>query len=482
MLRKKKGYFILVTFFFILLIFNFSTGSVFASDENDNGGIDEEPEDPDEPDELDEPDEPDDNNDGVGDDNDDDHDGVDDDFEEENKRDIEIEFSDDEFQIESQLRNGEITDEIQLKVKYDEDGISIDVSYKEDSESEESTELEFNVEFRKLIEFVDLNDNGVYDEFIDQDLQEMALNSFKPVRYSSSSLSDDTTIRYFRIQTTDDIFTAHIYVIEEFGIVNNTLITPNQIKINIEINNFMFLNSNSYLALYTKLESEIDFEEEDETEDEREGYAENEQGVITKVNQFTGIFTWQENATIDGVSHKVFTNSIETDNNDENEQKIFFNYPNGDHIFHDPKIGIAGLLTSDGPKGPIFPLTILIVIILIVGALSISVAYSVRYYMQNKHPSISWNNNKDFHKKSRRDDIMNKKFDFQVFEGQNVINNLIQLEDVNITALSADFFEIIDKFEMEESEKSEFIEEMLSLTPKERKSILNMMLKKISSK
>ncbi len=471
MLSKKKGYYLLATFFLILFITNFNTRVVHAWDDDDGDGDGDG--DDDDGDGVD-----DDDDDGEGDDNDDDNDGIDDDFEEENKRDIDIEFSDNEFQIDSQLRNGEITDEIQLKVKYDEDGISIEVSYKEESEYEESTELEFNVEFHKLIEFGDLNDNGVYDEFTDQFLQEIALNSFKPPDYTSSNLSNDTNLHYIRVVTTDDIFTAHIYAIEEFGVVNNTLITPNQIKINIEINNFVYLNSNSYLALYTKLESEVNFEEEDETEDEREGYAENERGVITKVNQFTGIFTWQKNATIDGISRKVFSNSIETEDNDENEQMIFLNYPYGDHIFHDPKIGIAGLLTSDGPKGPSFPLTILIVIILIVGALSVSVAYSAYYYTHKKHPSISWHNNKDFHTKSSRDDVMNKEFDFQVFEGQNVINKLIQLEDVNITALSADFIEKIDKFEMEDSEKNEFVNEMLSLTPEERNSILNMMLKK----
>ncbi len=448
MKKRKKKHFIIFGVFLVILLLNFSAGLVLgADDENDD-------------------------------------DGINDDFEEENKRDIEIEFDDSEFQIESYLRNGDIIDEIQLKVKFDDDGVSIKISYQEESEgddeSEESTEfeLEFKVEFRKLIEYIDLNANGMYDELFDRFIQEVALTSFKPVVYTLLNISNDTSLHYIIVKTIDSIFTAHIYVNEEFTLVNNSLITPSQIKINIEIKNFTYLNSNSQLALYTKLESEFDFEEEDETEDEREGYAQNEQGVITKVNQHTGIFTWQENATIDGISHKVFTNTIETDDEDEDDQKIFFNYLHGDHIFHDPKIGIEGLLTSDSPKGPMFPLIMFITIISIIGALSASIAYSIYHYAHNKHPSLSRYINKDFHTVPSRDDLLNKKLDFQIFEGNNIIENLIKLEDVNITAISEDFVDIIDKFEMETSERNEFINEMLSLSPNERISILNKMIKK----
>ena len=294
----------------------------------------------------------------ADDDNDDDDDGVDDDYEELNEREIEIKFSDSEFKIESHLTNGDIINEIEFKVKYDAEGLSIEVSYEEEYEGEgpqiatttfeedledgnsDEFELEFEAKFRKLIEFVDLDDNGMYNESIDQTIQEVELNSFQPISYTTSIVSPDTTLYYIIVNTTDGVFAAHIFFVEEFTLVDQTLVTPTQTKIDIEINNFNFLDSNSQLALYVKLESEIDYEEEEETDDEREGYASDEAGVITKSIGYSGIFTWKENATIDGVVMDVLANTLDVDDDDEIEQKLILNYPRGNHIYHDPKIGV----------------------------------------------------------------------------------------------------------------------------------------------
>ncbi len=293
----------------------------------------------------------------TADDDNDDDDGVDDEYEELNERDIEIKFSDNEFKIESHLTNGDIVDEIEFKVKYDAEGLSIEVSYEEEYEGEgpliasttyeeviedgnsDEFELEFEAKFRKLIEFVDVDGNGMYNESIDQTIQEVELNSFQNISYTTSIVSD-TTSYHIIVNTTDGVFTAHIFFVEEFTLVDQTLVTPTQTKIDIEITDFNYFNDSSQLALYVKLESEIDYEEEEETYDEKEGYAENEAGVITKSNGYSGIFTWQENATIDGVSMNVLANTLDVDDDDEIEQKLVLNYPRGNHIYHDPKIGI----------------------------------------------------------------------------------------------------------------------------------------------
>ncbi|MFX1408846.1 MAG: hypothetical protein ACFFA6_00720 [Promethearchaeota archaeon] len=278
---------------------------------------------------------------------DDDDDGVDDDLEELSKRDIEIQVDSNEIQLKSTQRNGDQEDEIELTIKYDSEGLNIEIGYESEieteSENETEIELEFEVTFRKLIEYVDLNDNGVYDESIDQKVQEIALNSFQPAIYTVMDLSLDTQLHYFIVNTTDGVFTAHIYLSEEFSIVNDTLITPTETKIDIEINNFDYNDGDSQLALYVKLESETDYEEDDHTEDEEKGYAEDEEGVYTSNNGFAGFFTWTENATIDGVSQKVLASEIQVDNDDDYEQKLYLNYPRGMHIYHDPKIGIMAL-------------------------------------------------------------------------------------------------------------------------------------------
>ena len=398
---------------------------------------------------------------------DDDNDGIDDDFEEDNKRNIEIEISESEIQIESNLRSGDQIDNIQLKIQYESEGLSIEVSYEEEHDSGSETELEFGVKFQEIIEYIDNDDDGVFNSDLDSIIKTVSLDEFYPVNYSLSSISGNSDLHYFRIETKDGIFRAHIYFMEEFSIVNNSIITPNQMKINIEIFNFSFINENSKLALYIKLESEIEFEEEEVTEDEEKGFAENEEGVITTINQYAGIFTWEENATIDGKSQRVLVSSIETDDHDENEQKIYLNYLSGNKIFHDPKIGIKGLLIS---KIDSFSLVPIIILISVITVLSISIAYSIYYFNHNRTSPISWDDSKEFLKTPKQISLL-------IFEEDNSLDKLIQLGDISITTISEDFLEKIDDLELEKGEKEEFLQEMLSLTPEERNSILSKMLK-----
>ncbi|MFX0076047.1 MAG: hypothetical protein ACFE96_11430, partial [Candidatus Hermodarchaeota archaeon] len=180
---------------------------------------------------------------------DDDNDGIDDDYEELNKRDIEIEIEADRIRVESSLRSGDKIDEIQLEITNDSDGLSIEVSYESEKDSENGThfELEFGTIFRKLVEFIDLDENDIYDPLLDDTIQEYNLTDFQEVKYSQISISSDTTLHYFIVNTTDGIFTAHIYFSEEFFLVNDTLLTPIQSKIDIEISNFEYINSTSQL-------------------------------------------------------------------------------------------------------------------------------------------------------------------------------------------------------------------------------------------
>jgi len=285
---------------------------------------------------------------------DDDDDGVDDDYENSEKRDITIETDTNEIEIESVLRQGTTKDSIEMKVKYDANGVEIEVSYESELSSENETEfeIEFSVTFRKLIEFVDQNANGIYEPLIDTTIQEVELNSFHPVDYSTSIISGDTTLHYLYINSTDGVFAAHVFVVEEFTIVNETLITPTEAKIDIEIDNFNYIDLNSQLALYVKLESGAEYETDDETDDESEGYASHESGVKTINSTYVGFFSWEDNATVDGESQPVLSSEIEVDDEDEFEQKLYLNYPRGTHIYHDPKVGIA-TLTSNSQLLPI---------------------------------------------------------------------------------------------------------------------------------
>jgi hypothetical protein len=414
---------------------------------------------------------------------DDDDDGIDDDFEDLNKRNIIIEIETDQIQIESSLRSGDQIDEIQLKITNDSEGLGIEVSYESEINSTEF-ELEFGIRFRKLVEFVDIDNNSIYDSLIDDTIQDFDLDDFQPVIYSQFNITEDTALHYFIINTTDGVFAAHIYFSEEFHIVNGTLITPVQMKIDIEISNFLYINASSQIALYTSLESEIEYEEEEDTEDEISEYATNEKGVITKMNNSIGIFTWKNNATIDGISREVLVSELGIDDYDEDEQNVYLIYPRGAHIYHDPKVGIAGIFkfkkTIDNPF-------FLIVLIAIISSLSISIGYAVYHYREQ----IFTGHYNELEIKKDNIGILGKmKYDSErldaLLDNKRLLHQLKDLssdkkssiEDIKATALSEDFFKVINSFDWVEDDLVDFIREMIFLSPEERDAVFKEMINK----
>ena len=282
-------------------------------------------------------------------DEDDDDDGVDDEYEDENEREVKVEYSDNEIQIKSQLKVGDIKDEFQIKVEAGDD-LGIKLEYESETTVdtvETELELEFKVVFKSLIEFIDLDGNGIYNTDNDTEIHEYKIENFAPIEYTPILQPDNSTLHYFNISTVDNVFTAHLFVAGEFMDFNTTILTPTEVKIDIEISNFPYSNDSSQLAVYTKLETDYELEEDDETEDEEDGYVENESGIVTtSTNGFMADFTWAETALIDGIVMNVSTTPIDTDDTDSNAEKMYIVYPRGTHIYHDPKIGMVGILTE----------------------------------------------------------------------------------------------------------------------------------------
>ena len=389
---------------------------------------------------------------------DNDDDGIDDDFERINKRDLEIQYSTDRVEVRSILRSGETRDEIEVDIRYDDEGIEMEVSYESEysPSSPEEFEIEFSVRLENITEFVDLDGNSFFNPDEDQIIQYFGLDNFKPVSYSTLSISDDTTLHYFVINTTDDVFAAHFFIAEEFSLINNSLLTPTQVKIDIEINDFNYLNDSSQLALKVELESESDYEEKEETEDEELGYAHDEKGVFSDNNINIGFFTWKEQAIVDGILRNVTTSPLETD---ENEQEFYMIYSRGTHIYHDPKIGIENVLNVYS-QGPI-PFFLIIVIVIICG-ISLSVVYMVYRYTESK-------------KREDSDDNEEREI-LKTFKKETILNN------PNLKAISPEFLTRINQFKWERNEKDQFIQEMLSLPPIERGKILEEMENRVNDR
>jgi len=403
-----------------------------------------------------------------------DDDGIDQEFEEINKRDIELDIAPSEITVESFRRSDNLKDQIITTITYTEDGIRFRVNYKSKAESE--FELTYGIAFPTIVEFVDVDFNGIYNPEVDKNIQNFSVREFSPAIYEKTNISKGSDLHHLQIQTINNTFTVHIYFCEEFELINNSLITPVQAKIDIEISNFTYLNGSSLLALYTRLKSDTEFLEVEETEDETNKYAVNEGGIITSVEEHTGYLTWRENALIDNSSKEIFISDIMEDLNGDPAEKIYMNYQQGENIYHSFKIGIEGLLLSIKPS-PI-PITVLV---LVISALSVIAAYSI--YHHRKHTVASKNHKKqreegflEFYEDDEFEGLFNSELALQILQEGEAIDKLYIKGDINLTLVSEDFYKLVERFQFEEHDKNEFIKEMLSLTPHERELFLREMI------
>ena len=278
---------------------------------------------------------------------DEDDDSIDDETEERNKRETETEIESHSVQVKSELKNGENKDQIKIKFTAN-DNPKFKLEYSTEAGDTEY-ELEFTIKFKSITEYIDLDSNNIFNKSADEIVQEYKFEDvdFLPIKYSNI---ENTTIKVFNATTEDGVFTLLFYVNGEFSMINGTLVTPTEMKIDIGIHNFPYMNESSRLALYTKLESESHYEYDEETEDETEGYSSEEVEVEVSTGEFTGFFSWSEIVYVDGIIQSVLSSPLGTDDIDDNEQKIYLNYPHGIHIVHDPKLGVAGLLSTVPPS------------------------------------------------------------------------------------------------------------------------------------
>ncbi len=403
-----------------------------------------------------------------------DNDAIDDNFEDLNKRKIEVDISENEATIQSIRQGTETKDLIRTDIVYSEYGVEIQIGYK--SSIEADFEITFGITFRELIEFIDNDFNGLYDPEVDQSIQNYTLNDFLPIYYEKVVIQDESFLHHLRIQTVSSNFTLNVYFAEEFTIVENSLISPTQAKIDIEIENFNYLNDSSQIALYTSLDSEADFQRHNDTEDEEKGYAKAELGIATVVNEYTGFYSWNESGIVDEASQNILVSGILPDDIIENGNKVYLNYPRGVIIYHSSKIGIEGLLITEE-----FPLLGLALLLIAIGAVSSIVAYSV-YHREKSKPkgkAERRDREKSGMLKTQRQEfvkLFDSKLALQILEEEDAIRNLYDKGDIEITAISNDFYETVDNFGFKGNEKSEFIKEMLNLRPFEREVILREML------
>ncbi len=266
--------------------------------------------------------------------------GIDDDLQNLNERELLVTDHGSYIEIHSQLETGIIEDEFKLDIIPQDSGLELRMEYNSEAADTE-IELAFTVVFYSIIEYVDVNSNGIYNPGNDTFVKEVQIG--KPFLFgiTTETTADNKTIHIINATMANGLFSVQLYAVEHWEFINGSWVSPAEMKFDIAIHNFNYGNGGSDLALKATLVSTTEYERQDITDDESSGYASNEEEVETTTNGFTGFFSWTNMALVDGIEKQVKLSPLSTSGEDE---VLYLNYPRGVNIIHDPKMGIDGIL------------------------------------------------------------------------------------------------------------------------------------------
>ena len=225
-----------------------------------------------------------------------------------------------EFEVEFK-----VGEEVEIKLEYEEE---FEVNL-----TEREVELEYEVEFDSILEFIDANNNGLYDKGEEVSVYELDGAEFTPINYTTEVTLNNVTEHVITTQTTDGIFKVTLHVVGDFANIEGEVVRPTEIKIDLEINNYNYTNETSKLALKVKIESVMETEEEKKVGDVIEK-------VEIKSGNYTGFFSWEKEVLVDKVEKPVLSTSLAEDP-EEASKELYLIYERGNSIAHDPKIGIV---------------------------------------------------------------------------------------------------------------------------------------------
>jgi len=265
-------------------------------------------------------------------------------------RNMEMTYEGNCTRINSEWEQDEYEDEFEITFEIDKVPRLI-LNYKNNKHTSQN-ELNFQVQIKELIEYSDENRNGRYDEDDEIiDIYSFENSNFKNFTYQNQSSDDGNEINQVSTKTDDDVFKMNLYFSGNFSHIGNQILTPSEVKIDFIINNYPFKENSTQLALRTMLETEDETELNDKSFDEIQGFSENESVLNITTLNIKGFFSWAENVIVDNiirpVNYTIQSQIIETiiDNKKISNKvsNIYFSYPRGNNILHDPKLGVVSL-------------------------------------------------------------------------------------------------------------------------------------------
>ena len=246
--------------------------------------------------------------------------------------------------IRSQWRLNNSIDAFEIEFTIDPEPVMI-LYYMPDGNTS-NVQLTFKITLKKLVEFADLNNNGRFD-YIDSEISTYAFENvnFTNITYSNETLISGETVLTMETQTFDNVFEIKMYISDNFTSFNKQILSPSEMKIDFQINQYPFLENNTPLALIMEITTNHNLSIEAESFDEKQGYAFNESAVNISSMHYSGFLSWLNTVSVDGINKSIQASILEEEHPGmegvETIRFISFSYPHGAEIIHDPKIGVV---------------------------------------------------------------------------------------------------------------------------------------------
>lgn len=225
------------------------------------------------------------------------------------------------------------------------DDLELALKYKESSPELEHR-IDVTLKLRDLVEFDDRNGNGRYDPGEEIQLYVISNRTLGPIEYRAENHGADGRVHVLSVSSMDRVFSIRFYMTDELTSIDDQgspmNVTPSEVKFDINIRNFPFRENASRLAVDGQLLTRENLQFVNQTLDEELNVAADESGcVFSDIDNITGAFlSWANWAHIDGMDRPIQMDIAQLENAN-GTRRLTLNYPRGNDIFHDPKMGVV---------------------------------------------------------------------------------------------------------------------------------------------
>ena len=271
--------------------------------------------------------------------------------------------------VEIELKQEGNESENKVKLKFDTWDARVEVKF-EVEENHSETEEKIAARFFQLFEYVDENENNMFDggeEILScwnlSNNTKLKLIgpgngtvSWAPLTYSDITTDNGTVGKKISGDATfgpndSASFGLDFYVFGDFALIGNDSLRPTEMKTDIIIQNYPYTHNDSTLALALETKAEHEFKRQHADID-----SEDEEGMVAtgtaSDKEFSMSFRWQKTAQVEGVNQTVYSTMLknETEYKDEDagnktgyeEKEVFvLSYGRGDDVVHDPVVGVS---------------------------------------------------------------------------------------------------------------------------------------------